>query len=234
MTITTAITELSSEPQVDAMKQISPQALRAAQEEDPLLQQVKQCITQHRWSGMTHSELAVFAREKGKLLIDADGVLRRQTATRKQLVLPPNLRPLILRELHKEMGHLGVERTLHLIRERFFWPHMQRHVEHHINKVCSYVKRKRPQRAVRTPLTSIETTYPFELVSIDFMHLEKCKGGYEYILVIIDHFTRFAQAHACTNNSARTAAEKIFGDFVLINVRDIQFKNGCSLLFHAQ
>ena len=92
---------------------------------------------------------------------------------------------------------------------------MQRDVEHHINKVCSCVKRKRPQKAVRAPLTSFVTTYPFELVSIDFMHLEKCKGGYEYILVVMDHFTRFAQAYACTNNSARTAAEKIFGDFVL-------------------
>ena len=217
VTITTAIAELSSEPRMSAAKQIAPQALRAAQDEDPLLKQVKQQVAQHQWPRVkdAHSELAVFAREKAKLVIDTEDVLRRQTATRTQLVVPPKFRPLILRELHEEMGHLGVERTLHLIRERFFWPHMQRDVEHHINKVCSCVKRKRPQKAVRAPLTSIVTTYPFELVSIDFMHLEKCKGGYEYILVVMDHFTRFAQAYACTNNSARTAAEKIFGDFVL-------------------
>lgn len=217
LTIATAITELSSEPQTDAIKQFSPEDLRAAQEEDPLLQQVKQCVVQQQWPRIkdVHSELSVFAREKVKLLCDADGVLRRQTSTRTQLVVPPKFRPLILNQLHEEMGHLGVERTLHLVRERFFWPHMQRDVEHHINKVCSCVKRKRPQRAVRAPLTNIVTTYPFELVSIDFLHLEKCKGGYDYILVVMDHFTRFAQAYACRNNSARTAADKIFGDFVL-------------------
>lgn len=79
-----------------------------------------------------------------------------------------------------------------LARERFFWPRMRQEMEHFVTRVCRCIKRKKPNRITRTSIQSIETTAPFEMIFIDYVHLDRCKGGEEYILVIVDHFTKYA------------------------------------------
>ena len=108
------------------------------------------------------------------------------------------------------MGHLGADRTVHLARQSFYWPWMQSDIKNFIGNRCQCIKQRRPVFHTRDPLKPIVTTAPFEMVSIDFLHLEKSSGGYEYILVIVDHFTRYCQAYATRNKSAQTAAEKLY------------------------
>ncbi len=150
-----------------------------------------------------------------KLFIGDDGILRRRTTTRTQLVLPANYKQRVLKELHDNMGHQGLDRTMSLIRERFYWPQMHNDVDHYVTKSCVCLKQKKPGKETRAPLQNIVTTHPLKLVSIDFLHLDKCKGGYQYILIVVDHFTRFAQAYATTSKSAKTVVEKLFNDYAL-------------------
>ena len=54
----------------------------------------------------------------------------------------------------------------------------------------SCLKQRRPHIPIREPLQPIVSTAPFDLISIDFVHLETSTGGYQYISVV----TKFVQA----------------------------------------
>ena len=91
----------------------------------------------------------------------------------KQVILPEKFRRTVYRELHEEMGHLGLERVLALARERFCWPNMRKDIDHYILNICCCLKQKRPNLPSRAPLQPIVTTAPMQLLSIDFVHLER-------------------------------------------------------------
>ena len=72
------------------------------------------------------------------------------------------------------------------------------------------MKDKKPNLAQRAPLETISTTQPFKLITIDYLHLDQCKGEYEYFLIVVDHFTKFALAFPTKNKSGRSAADTLF------------------------
>ena len=112
-------------------------------------------------------------------------------------------------ELHVKMGHLGSGKTVELIKEHFYWPKMTEDLNHFLTTLCACVKSKKPNITYEVPMKSIISSSPL-------LHLDPSSGGYEYLLVITDYFTiRFLQVYPTTSKSARTAAEKLYNDFMM-------------------
>lgn len=81
-----------------------------------------------------------------------NGVLYRVTKdpiskhTRHQFVLPETLKERALYALHDIAGHQGQARTMHLARQRFFWPKMELDVKEYVKccQRCIFSKNFRP------------------------------------------------------------------------------------------
>ena len=185
------------------------------QEADPAIREVKQKLSSNMAEGDISPDAMKLWKER-KALEVVNGILIRKRICagepHSQLVLPSKYQESALSYVHNDMGHLGRDRTLELLRERYFWVGMHQSVSDFIARCGRCVRRKdwNPQRA---PLVNTETCQPMELVCMDFLKLEQSKGGIENILVVTDHFTKYAQAYPTRNQSAKTTAKTLFDNF---------------------
>ena len=62
------------------------------------------------------------------------------------------------------------------------------------------------------PLESIVATHPLGLVHLDYLYLEPRKGLEENVLVVTDHFTRYAQVYV--TQTAHTTAKTLWDQVI--------------------
>ena len=143
-----------------------------------------------------------------------DGVLYRVVDDKvhgpvHQLLVPDSLRTILLQAVHDQWGHQGVGRTYALLKARCYWPGMNRDVRQHVRSCfpCSVAKRQTP--AVRPALRHLLAFRPNERLAIDFLKLDRGRGGYEDVLVMTDSFTKFAQAVPCKDQTAPVVAKAL-------------------------
>ena len=144
-------------------------------------------------------------------IVDRRGVLYRQIEDKVhgavyQILTPTKLQRLMLEAAHDNWGHQGTNRTLALLRSRCFWPGMSTRVRDYVHRCFKCTVSKTPSPVVRAPMRHLLSFTPKECLAIDFLILDRGRGGYEDVLVMTDSYTKYAAAVPCKNQTAPVVA----------------------------
>ena len=160
--------------------------------------------------------LRQFYKEREDLLYHtADGVVacgrkdEEKILQKHNLIILPQLyqRKVLFRS-YNQMGHQGIDKVEQRILLRFDWPGRRKARERWVNACLSCLQLKDP-RKMKFPLKSVESSEFNEVVQIDHQKICMTDSGYNQILVIINHFTKLAEAVPCQTTSAEETCDHL-------------------------
>ena len=135
-----------------------------------------------------------------------------------QVVVPRAKRQEVLDTVHGGgvVGHFGRTRSLRRCQERFYWPEFRRDVVFRCASCEACLRRKPPPVAHRAKMGHVGVGLPMERMAIDVMGpLPRSTEGFKYIVVIIDYFTKWAEAFPMRDQEAATVARVLVEQVVL-------------------
>ena len=154
-------------------------------------------------------------------LVLENGILyrRRQDnsgSSSLQAVIPESLVPQVLQEIHgnPSSGHFGIQRTLHRAESMCFWPFMHKDITNYCRTCTACESIRSPNPKHQAPLLSIKTDHPLQMVFADIAELPTSRKGNRYILVIVDHFSKYTNIYPMRDQTAHTVAKHLFEEYI--------------------
>jgi len=127
-----------------------------------------------------------------------------------KIMLPRPHRAEFVKIVHSGMtgGHLGRYKTEVQVRQRAYWPGWKRQVETELKRWQQCAQHHRGCGPKQTPLTPFCSGYPWEMISIDITgpHPKSARGN-EYMITVVDVFSKWAEAFPVRNHTAPTVAK---------------------------
>ncbi|XP_042377669.1 uncharacterized protein LOC121970764, partial [Zingiber officinale] len=167
----------------------------------------------------------VIKHKQGKVNVVADALSRRHDNylfKNNRLCVPrESMRKLLVREAHEGglMGHFGVQKTLEMLLEHFYWPHMKHDVQKFCAQciVCRKAKSKTLPHGLYTPLPI--PNFPWTDLSVDFvLGLPRTQKGKDSIFVVVDRFSKMAHFIPCHKlDDATHMADLFFKEVVRLH-----------------
>lgn len=163
-------------------------------QKDPELQLVKQALDDDVWP----KEITRFEAFKNELGVIKDVVVRED-----RIILPKSLRDLAMNIAHK--GHPGEVMMKRILRERTWWPGLDKDVKEHLKQClgCTVTApEERPEPMCRKKLPE----RAWQEVAVDFLEVPECKTTF---LVLVDYYSRYLVVKPMTSTTAECTIKKL-------------------------
>ncbi|CAI5693980.1 unnamed protein product [Oreochromis niloticus] len=191
---------------------------KSLQEQDPTLYKVRHYMAQGRTpSGEERRQESTavlnYMRQWSRLEL-LEGVLVRRGVDSNtyevyyQILVPLQEQQLTWKAFHERNGHLGVAKTLSMLRRGFYWLQMEKRVRDWTAS-CERCVRHKGHGDGKAPLVPVFTHAPLQIVAVDFLTLSRPADSYQYILVATDMFTKYAWAIPTRDQTASTTAKML-------------------------
>ncbi|SCV66471.1 Integrase core domain protein [Anaplasma phagocytophilum] len=194
---------------------LTPTTLVSSQAQDPWCARIIHHLASPLQDPKFHRKIRNFTR--------LNGILYKHSyipeGERLLLVIPKPLRRTVLAAFHDDptAGHLGTYKTYARLRSRYFWPGMYRAVEKYVQSCVPCQTRKTSPHASDGQLMPLPCPErPFDRVGIDlYGPLPMSSAGHRWIVVAIDHLTRYAETAPLISATAQEIAQFFLSSIVL-------------------
>ena len=172
--------------------------------------------------------LRLLARKGDPRLIWKNSLLYRKERRKElgekeveQLILPRQCRKVVLKLGHEAplAGHMGRNKTLCRVLQRFYWPNIYGDVAEWCRS-CPNCQKTHNRKTPPVPLIPLPImTEPFSRIAMDFVGpLLRSRRGHRFILVVCDYATRYPEAIPLRSCKAETVAEELLKMFARVGI----------------
>ena len=155
----------------------------------------------------TRSALAKLSKDTSIV----DRQLVKKVGRRLLPYIRPSQRPSLILQGHRHTGHSGLRKTLDYLEKRYYWEGMRASIPD-VLSACHECQIQRP-RPSSHEFKLILPQHAFHTVSIDAVGpFPRSRSGNRFILIAIDHFSKWVEAKATRDISARTTATFLLSD----------------------
>ena len=176
------------------------QALIKANKNDQEIKQVMQAVKENNKHLCPELYVLYFPK-----LVLLEGFLFYEQQIHGEIpIMPVRWATEMAMEFHEDMNHIGSTR-LWLVMKDMCWHPKMRDIINEICKTCPLCQIMKAYTSIRTPpIHKVVVQRPFDLVCLDVLTLPKTKLGYNYVLVISDHCSKFLTTFPMKNHTTDT------------------------------